>query len=193
MLKIAVPYTMDANAKLIMNILQWPDRCACCGCPHPTTRATLSHMARVKVTRSSLAGNYEVITRSGYPLSWQIPCCEACLAHEKQARNPVPVSLLLVVGFLIALGVGYALYDAGYSDNGLVIAGYALLVALLAPLGWALYRGVGALRIKQATQMMTRDCTNPKPAVTAISDLSCITYTFSNDAYARDFASLNQL
>ncbi len=190
MLKVCVPYTIDSYSKLTMRQLQWPDHCPCCGNPDTTAGMRLFHRARAtSVTVDT--GVSRTTTSSGYNLEWSAPCCEPCRKHQKHSENPLPPALLLLGFFAIITGIGYALFDAGYSDNQPVVLGYAAFVALLAFLEWRLYRWVGTIRVRQAASMMLPHCTDPKPAIKVYSDLENIIFVFSNEPYAREFATLN--
>ena len=56
----------------------WPQKCACCGGESANSHYHLEHAAR-----SQEFDNGETVTKSSYPLEWQVPYCPICAKHSE--------------------------------------------------------------------------------------------------------------
>jgi hypothetical protein len=190
--RVAVPYTIEGS-QLSTRQLRWPDFCACCGLPHPGSDRPLRHEAR----RSSSTTDYGTVrttTTSGYPLSWALPMCDACVAHQKRAVNPVQPGVLMLGFVVLTAIVGFTLFSLGIdgSDGVSVVAFVAFLGAVLVG-GFLFYRRSGEQHLAEARTMMSPKCTDCGVSAAVTSDLANIFFAFPNDLYGQSFASLNGL
>ncbi|CAG0931286.1 hypothetical protein TFLX_02067 [Thermoflexales bacterium] len=189
---VAVPYTMTKDNKLVMSPLNWPTQCVCCGDHSPTT-VSLQHTARFS-SQTTVTSYSRTTTQSGYYLGWQIPCCDACRRHWRKAEPQVSIpSILLLIGFLLMLGVGYALFEAGLSESPLAIGGYVVFLGPLALAGYGIHRWFIQACLRAATRLLTPSCTGTGLGVKVSSNINHVIFVFTSESYARDFAGLNHL
>jgi hypothetical protein len=193
MRSISVPFSITPDEKLTMPTLTWPGRCVCCGIQADLGAASLQYVILEKrevistsVSRSS--------SWSGFPMGWSVPCCPACLQHQAAAKkNPDLSKILVGLGLLVGLGVGYALFLAGFAYNTVVDIAYAIFLGLLVFAGFRAASLISKSRENKARQMMTPACSSVTLGVTAFSDASQVFFRFTNDAVADEFAAENKL
>jgi len=182
MRRIAFPFSLTSDGKLMMSEPRWPARCVCCGDPVSTGGADLQHVAR---QHTDSAG-----TTRGYPLAWRVPCCPACTRHRIGPPAGV-ATVLLVAGLLTLLVVGYLLFLAGLAYNTLAILAYVVLILAMGYGGYLYVSNLTRSREATARRLMKPTCARQELAVVATSDTSRIIFAFYNDAYADEFLALN--
>lgn len=175
---ITIAYQIQGD-KLIMPSLRWPDRCVCCGSPHPDSTLPLHHTARYASTTATI---------SGYPLVWSVPYCGRCVRHSKFISPEAPV---FITAFLVWFGLGYLLFLMDLAYNSIAIAFYVIAGVILAYGAYVLNRLLKTIQEKRNRRMMTPGCTHFRLATHVESSATNIKFDFYNDAIANEFATLN--
>lgn len=182
MRRIAIPFSLTTDGKLVMTEPRWPSRCVCCGEPVGSGGVAVQHVAG---QRTDSFG-----TTRGYPLAWRVPCCPTCTSH--QIGPPAGVATALLAGGLLTLlVVGYLLFLAGLAYNTLAILAYVVLILVMGYGGYVYVRNLTLSREALARSRMKPTCTRQELAVVATSDTGRIIFAFYNDAYADEFQQMN--
>jgi hypothetical protein len=192
---ISIPVTIvtgnpGQKPQLVMQRLQWPARCACCGGPNDGRSLDLRHDVR------ATAGDvFREVTTTGipvYPLAWRLPCCRSCIKHQGDSAG-IPATVLFLGAFLLWAGIGYLLFLADLAYNAVAIAAFVGIGLVLGFAAWKLYPELDSLAKRRAQSYLKPTCTARGLPVSIQSELQRVQFTFQNDSFADEFRTLNQL
>jgi len=172
------------------SLLEWPDRCSCCGKPSPGAHGVHTHTA----LSSASTGSGSVLVEP-VRMRWQVPTCPDCLGHQRLAAATSPVSPPVLAGLLVLLwlGIGWPLFSLGLSEDIVAIAAYATVLAAAGAAGYVFSLWLERSGERRARKAMSPACTAPDQAVRAVSPQRRLLLSFSSPSYGRDFASWNGL
>jgi hypothetical protein len=189
MAKVEYKITGDANnKKLEMQGLIFPNRCACCGAPNPTS----NYKGAIGiVTGYQISGNRQ--TTKYIWKEWDVPYCSFCLEHDKEnaKRSNAIVGVVwgIILWAFVAVIGGTSLHARPLSALTVFILGLAVIMAT-----W------GRKAIKKTNRKPT--CYVPtltsSPRCFSINDgkfssKSPLSFIFFDKNYERDFLELNGL
>lgn len=175
--QVSIPYELRDDA-LWMQKIVWPDQCPCCGSSTDLGKTTYAHKARY----SQVTTGTQTTTLS-YPLNWEVPYCLECQAHVKTAEHWKAgiVASCLFVPLILVLAI-----DA--SSTMLFLLMYALFIVG----GLVLHRIIVETVVKSRLKPACLDYDVAFWASSPPTDEHSIIFNFKREAYAREFAELNQ-
>jgi hypothetical protein len=180
---VAIPYEIK-DEELWMPPLKWPNRCACCGQPDPSSKVVFKHSVGSNAdgfTSSVLNTTQEPV----YKLKFGAPYCKTCVWHPRwfyYFRAAILGAILLAYLFL-TLNIIFQVRPSTlgyYIIQFLAFCGLAILALRLR--GWL---------ARWVSQRMNPGCSHYRYAVWISSDASYIYFVFFNDGFASEFGSLN--
>lgn len=189
--RVRVPYSVQGGNQLIMQPMRWPNVCICCNQPSPAALLQIKHAAR-KTQKTTYSGMQRTEEFSRFDLSWSLPACPACFAHDGRSRNPLRLDYAILIGIVVDVAALFGLYDLGLDLNA--APGIAAAIALLcatAVIASLISLGYGRVRRRQAATMMTVACTCPGPVIDVKSTMDDIYFSIPNAAYAQAVVSGN--
>ena len=178
---VDIPY-QETNDKLLLQNVEWPPRCPCCGMEHGNDTYIFGTRAVKSTTYHSNTSKSETY----YPVSFTAPYCAACKQHAGVFTKTI---YLYVIGFFLWLGLGWILFINELGDT------YTILIALLAAglIGSGCYFASKSIINKYSRSRMSPTCANHNYALNAFHRKPNIRIQFNNDTYAADFARVNNL
>ena len=179
---VDIPY-QETNDKLLLQHVEWPQRCPCCGMEHGND----THNFGTRVVKSTIYHSTTSKSETYYPVSFIIPYCAACKQH---AGVMTKTYYLYIIGFFLWVGLLWILFINGLGDDI-----YTIFIALLA-LGLiegGCYLASKSIINKFSKSRMSPTCTNNNYAVSAFPRKPNIRIQFNRDDYAADFARMNNL
>lgn len=171
--------TFNANEKLLVPMLRWPNRCPCCG-------AAIDGHIQFKLTHFPALGVSSAGHSESANLSWRIPICGRCQFHFK-ATAVIKMALMLLPP-LLWFATAWLLFLAGFAENWFAIALWIVEGAVLVGMAYLARRSLNGI---VRALLLQRSCRGVEFPIRVSSRYPVLEFEIDDDRYADEFALLN--